>query len=206
LVLASIFTVSKQVESWRVGPVAGVIAGAVGAYVVVGLVPVETPNTWWFLFLSGMVAICAMVLPGISGAFILVLLGKYQYVLSAVTNRNFLTLFLVAAGAGVGIVTFAQVLGWLFKHHHDVTVSVLTGMLIGSLRKIWPWKETVEFMLDRHGDQVPMRQINVLPPSFDGQVILAIALAVAGCALILVLNSVASRKEKPQRGNAGATE
>jgi len=194
LVLASVFTVSRQVQRWGVGPALGVAMGAVGAYLIVGLVPTQTPDTWWFLFLSGTIAICAMVLPGVSGAFILVLLGKYQFLLSAVTSRDIVPLALVVAGAGVGIVTFAQVLSWLFKRYHDSTVAVLTGMLIGSLRKIWPWKETIETMLDRHGKEIPIRQVNILPVAFDGQVVAAIALAAIGCALIVGLNAYAARR------------
>jgi putative membrane protein len=195
LVLASIWTVSRRVTQWGVLPVAAVVLGAVGTYVLVGLVPVQTPNTWWFLFLSGALAISAMVLPGISGAFILVLLGKYQYLLSSVTNRDIVPLLWVVAGAGVGIVTFAQVLGWLFKRFHDVTVAVLMGMLIGSLRKIWPWKETLETILDRHGKEISIAQRNVLPAALTGQVVGAILLAVLGFVLIWGLNTWAARRE-----------
>ena len=114
LVAASIITVSRRVGRWGVSPISGAIIGAIVAWIVVGLVPSQTPDTPLFLFFSGFVAICAMILPGISGSFILVLLGKYQTVLSAVNNRDFLTLFIVAAGAAIGIVTFAQVVGWFF--------------------------------------------------------------------------------------------
>ncbi len=114
------------------------------------------------------------------------------------TNRDVVTLLLVIAGAGVGIVTFAQVLGWLFKHYHDGTVAVLAGMLIGSLRKVWPWKETVEFILDRHGKEIPVRQINILPAAFTWQVTAAILLAIVGFALIWSLNVWAARREEAQ--------
>jgi putative membrane protein len=195
LVLASIWIVSKRVERWNVSPILAVVLGAVGTYVLVGLVPVQTPNTWWFLFMSGALVISAMVLPGVSGAFILVLLGKYQYLLSAVTSRDLVPLLWVIAGAGVGIVTFAQVLGWLFKRYHDTTVAVLMGMLIGSLRKIWPWKETLETILDRHGKEIPIAQRNVLPAALTGEVVGAILLAVVGFCLIWGLNTWATRRE-----------
>ncbi len=197
LVAASILTISKRVEQWGLAAVLGVAAGAIGAYLVVGLVPAETPDTWWFWFLSGMIAICAMVLPGISGSFILVLLGKYQDLLAAVTNQDFLTLFFVVAGAGIGIVTFAQILTWLFKRYHDVTVAVLTGMLLGSLRKIWPWKETVATMLDRHGEQIPLRQVNVLPSAWTWEIAAILLLAAIGFVLIVGLTTWASRRESP---------
>lgn len=195
LVVASIYTVSKRIKPWRGTTIASTVIGAVAAYIVVGLVPVQTPNTPWFLFMSGAIAICAMILPGISGSFILVLLGKYQYVLSAVNNRDIVTLILIGAGAAVGIITFAQILGWLFKRYHDVTVAILIGLMIGSLRKIWPWKETVDFILDRHGEPIPIEQINVLPPAWTGEVTFALILAILGFLVVFVLDSWASRKE-----------
>jgi len=194
LVLASIITVSKKIKHWQVSRVIGLILGAVAAYLIVGMVPLETPNDPWFLFLSGALAICAMILPGISGAFILVLLGKYEYVLSAVNDRDFVTILIVAAGAVVGIVTFAQILGWLFKRYHDVTVAILMGFILGSLRKIWPWKETVEF-IERHGAQIPIKQTNVLPSAWNSEVILAIVLAIIGFGLVIMLDYVASRTD-----------
>ena len=163
---------------------------------VVGLVPMETPNAPWFLFLSGALAICAMVLPGISGAFILVLLGKYRYVLAAVTNQDFLTLALVAAGAVVGIVTFAQIVGRLLKRYPDMTVAVLTGMMAGSLRKIWPWKETVSLVAGRQGEMIPVKQANVLPSAWTTETALALVLAILGFALVFALSSSALRRGK----------
>lgn len=198
LVLASVFTVSKRVGKWGAGPLIALAVGAVGAYILVGAVPVQTPETWWFLFLSGALAICAMILPGISGAFILVLLGKYQFILGAVNDRDIVTIALVGMGAVVGLVTFAQVLGWLFKRYHDITVAVLIGFMVGSLRKIWPWKETVETMLDRHGVLVPLVEKNIAPAftvngAFNTEIALALLLAVAGFVLVLLLDRWANR-------------
>ena len=187
LVAASIYTVSRQIERWGIVPIVGIALGAAGAYTLVGLVPVETPDTWWFFILSGAVAICAMVLPGVSGSFMLVLLGKYERILSAVTNWDILTLLMVIVGAVVGILTVAQVLSWLFKKYHDGTIALLMGMLIGSLRKVWPWK-AVEAGLDR----------NVLPTAWTGEVTAIIALALVGFALIMTLTIWAAKREKPQ--------
>jgi putative membrane protein len=196
LVAASIYTVSRQVNRWSAAPIVGAVVGALGAYVLVGLVPAQTPNTWWFLFLCGSIAICAMVLPGVSGSFMLVLLGKYEYLLNAVTELDLFTLSMVVAGAGVGIVSVAQLLSWLFKRYHDGTVAVLMGMLIGSLRKVWPWKVTLETMIDRHGAEVPIRQANILPMAWTWEVVGAIVLAIVGFALILSLTLWAAGKEK----------
>jgi putative membrane protein len=196
LVAASILTVGRRIRAWGVPTVLGVIVGGAGTYLLVGLVPVETPDTWWFFFLSGAIAICAMVLPGVSGSFMLVLLGKYERILSAVTSWDIVTLVMVVAGAGVGIVTIAQLLSWLFKKYHDATVAVLTGMLLGSLRKVWPWKETIETAFDRHGLSVPIKEANVLPSAWTPQVTMVILLAILGFALITGLTAWAARREQ----------
>ncbi len=192
LVLGSVLTVSQRITRWRLPLWLALIAGGAGAYVLVGLVPLHTPNTWWFLLLSGALAICAMILPGISGAFILVLLGKYHVVLGAINQRDIATLALVMAGALVGIVSFAQVLNWLFRRYHDVTVALLTGLMLGSLRKVWPWKVTLEAIPDDHGELLPVVQQNVLPQAFiegafNVELLAAIGLAVLGFAVVVVL-------------------
>lgn len=196
LVLASIYAVSKRKTRWTAGTTAAVAAGTVGAFIVVGLVPVQTPENYLFLFFSGALAICAMILPGISGSFILVLLGKYEYILRAVNERDLATLAVVAAGCGVGIISFAQILGWLFRRYHDMTIAVLIGLMVGSLRKIWPWKETVEFMRDRHGELQPMIEKNVLPESWNGEVGMALALAAIGFVVVLVLDRLANSDKR----------
>ena len=202
LVLASIIMVQKQVNSWGAGPIIAVVLGTVGAYWLVGRVPAETPNTWWFLMLSGMIAICAMILPGISGSFILVLMGKYQTVLGAVNDRDIMTLLFIAIGAVIGLVTFAQILSYLFKNYNDLTVAVLIGLMIGSLRKIWPWKDDLDWVRDaageilmRDGHPIVTKQANYLPSmAVEGsqEIMFAIGLAVIGFVLIIVLERLSS--------------
>lgn len=206
LVLASVFVVARRVQRWTAARVAALALGAIGAFMVVGFVPVQTPETWWFLFLSGALAICAMILPGISGAFILLLLGKYEFVLSAVTQRDVLSLVIVAIGAAIGLVTFAQILGRLFERYHDTTVALLTGLMIGSLRKVWPWKQDVEwlrgengdYLLDSAGQRIVIAQADVLPPLTHGgdvsEFIVAVGLALVGLTAILLLNRLAMQK------------
>ncbi|MCB0209896.1 MAG: DUF368 domain-containing protein [Anaerolineae bacterium] len=198
LVIASIITVTKRVKKWNSSTILAMVAGTYAAYKIVGMVPVETPTAPWFLFLSGFIAICAMILPGISGSFILVLMGKYQYILSAVNNHDFVTLILVAAGAAIGLVTFAQVLGWLFNRYHDVTVAILIGLMIGSLRKVWPWKETLETITDRHGEIIPVVQQNILPQAWTSEVTLALGLAIVGFIVVLALDFWASSQEQKE--------
>jgi putative membrane protein len=196
LVMASVITVARRVKKWGIVLVAALTVAAIGAYFLVGAVPAQTPDTWLYIFLSGALASTAMILPGISGAFILVLLGKYQFALSAVNNRDITSLLILAAGAAVGLITFAQVLGWLFRKHHDLTVAILTGFMLGSLRKLWPWKEVVEFITDSHGEQIPTVIHNVLPPlqvngAFNMEIVIAISLAAVGFAAVLLLDRLA---------------
>jgi putative membrane protein len=193
LILASVVSVSRRVEKWSPSAWIGLLGGITGTYFLVGVVPVETPDTPWFIFLCGAVAICAMILPGISGSFMLVLLGKYQYVLGAVNNRDFAVLALVVAGACVGIVLFSRLLGWLLGKYHDVTVAVLTGLMLGSLRKVWPWKETVESLVDMNGKIVPLVQANILPEMWSGEVTAALFLMLAGLIIVIILDRLAGR-------------
>jgi putative membrane protein len=135
-----------------------------------------------------------MILPGISGAFILVLMGKYHYVLQAVNNRDIFTLFLVAAGAAVGLVTFARLLNWLFNKYHDFTMAVLTGLMLGSLRKVWPWKKAFNGVTEASGNVVVAVQKNVLPCCWDTETGLALSLGVFGFLLVLSLNLLAKKE------------
>ena len=179
LVLASIITVRGKVSRWTVKEALALLLAAAGAFVLVGAVPVETPSAAWFVFLSGAIAICAMILPGISGSFILVILGKYQYMLTAVVERNFVPILIFGCGGILGLVFFARALRWLLRRYHDVTVAALIGLMAGSLRKIWPWKEVEE---------------NVLPASLSGEVLLSIGLGIAGCAIVVIIERLASRR------------
>jgi putative membrane protein len=208
LVVASAYTVSKRIPKWNPKLLLTLIAGTVAAFFIVGLVPAQTPDTWWFLFLAGALASCAMILPGLSGAFILFILGKYAAVLGAVNNREILPLLFVAAGAAVGLVTFAQVLSWLFKRYHDYTLAVLIGLMLGSLRKLWAWKQDVawlldeagEYILNSHGEIQVIKQINVLPDvsttSGVTEAGLAIGLAILGAVIVLLIEWYAQKKEK----------
>lgn len=185
LIAGSLIAVGGRIGNWSPAIPAGILFGAAGTYMLVGIVPMDTPVSPWFLFLSGALAICAMILPGISGAFILVLLGKYLYVLDAVNDRDFFTLALVAGGAVVGLLTFARLLGWLFQRFHDLTMAVLTGLMLGSLRRIWPWKLVSEPGTVEGPGSLSGAPINVLPSQLSPEVILALALALAGFLAVL---------------------
>ncbi|MCX8008938.1 MAG: DUF368 domain-containing protein, partial [Patescibacteria group bacterium] len=166
------------------------------AYMLVGMVPVETPDHAIAFFLSGMIAICAMILPGISGSFILLLLGKYQQVLALVTQRNIIMLAIFAAGCAVGIAIFSRFLSWLFKHYHDISIAILSGFMLGSVRKIWPWKEVIATRINSHGVEVPLIEKNILPASFDISVIIALGLALFGGFLVYYIEKLHFIKEQ----------
>ncbi|MDP1546913.1 MAG: DUF368 domain-containing protein [Anaerolineales bacterium] len=188
LIIASIVAVRKRVGSWGVVNILAALTAAVGAYILVGLTPSETPHTPLLLFLSGAVAICAMILPGISGAFILVLLGKYTYVLGAVKNFDLLTIVLVGTGAVMGLLAFVRLLRWMLNKNHDLVVAILTGFMLGSLRKVWPWK-----ILEPISETF-IKETNFIPAVFNGEVLTAILLMVLGVALVLVMEFHANRR------------
>jgi putative membrane protein len=188
LILSSVVAVGRVIREWKGSTLAAVGLGAVAAYFLFGLLPADTPDEPWFLFLSGFVAICAMILPGISGAYILVLLGKYQYALEAVNNKDVGALLILAAGALVGLLSFVRVLGWLLKKYHDPTMALLIGLMLGSLRKIWPWKETLSTFVDRHGKEVPGLQENIIPPQLNAEVVLAFLFVSLGFLVVIGLH------------------
>ena len=181
LVLASVVAVGRQMDRWTAGTVSWMIMGALGAYWVVGIVPINTPETPLFLFLSGAVAICAMILPGISGSFILVLLGKYQFVLNAVNQRDFLILFIFGMGAAAGLLCFVRLLNWLLLRYRTWTLASLVGLMMGSLRKVWPWKLTGSGVYD----------VNHMPTQFSSEVMTAVGLMVLGLLAVWGLNTLA---------------
>ena len=197
LVLASIIYVGKQITRWNFGSVFLMLLGSGLAYYITTLNPLMSENSSsWFLFLAGAIAICAMILPGISGSFILVLLGAYKPVLNAVNSKDFLSISVFMAGAIVGLLSFSRILKWLFKNYKNYTLAILTGFIIGSLNKIWPWKETLTWRTNSEGIEVPLKQVSISPNSFDGdsQLFMAIVLAVVGFGLILLLERLATSK------------
>lgn len=188
LVAASVLVVARRVERW--GPRAALLfmTGAVGAWLMVDLTPTQTPDAPWFVFLSMALAVCALILPGISGAFVLVLLGKYQLLLEAVAARDLGTLAIGFAGGVAGLLSFARVLAWLLSRHRHATLATLTGLMLGSLRKVWPYQE------DAGGTQVL-----VLPAGswLDPQtgLVWAALIAVIGAGAVLLLDNLAARHE-----------
>ncbi|WP_417885609.1 DUF368 domain-containing protein [Zunongwangia sp.] len=201
LVLASIWYVGKQIPKWNFKIVIALIAGAGAALYVTSLPPMGSTDSLLYMLLAGALAVCAMILPGISGAFILVLLGAYKTVTQAAHNFDFKTIGIVAVGAVIGLLSFSKVLKWLFAHYTNLTLAVLTGFIAGSLNKIWPWKKILETA--QYGDkEVVLKETSVLPWNFEGdsQLLFSIILMVAGFGLIFLLESLADTK--PEKSNA----
>ncbi|WAJ39062.1 DUF368 domain-containing protein [Pseudomonas sp. GOM7] len=200
LILVSAYMVGRDIGRWNWSRVLSFLLGLGFAYWITVAAPVQWSDDPLTLFCAGAIAICAMILPGISGSFILLLLGLYATVLGAVKSLDLAVLAVFAAGCLVGILSFARLLSWLLSRWRDLTLAFLTGLMLGSLNKVWPWKETLSWRIDSKGEQVPLLQHNLLPTQFsavsgqDAQLLLAIVLAIAGVALVLGLEWLARRK------------
>lgn len=162
LIIASIFFVGKQIKKWSLATIISLIIGAFAAYYVTTLPSMASNSNPLFLFLAGAIAICAMILPGISGSFILVILGAYKTLSDAIHDWDFKRIAIFAVGAVVGLLSFSRVLKWLFKHYHNTTLALLTGFIVGSLNKIWPWKKSIMVLNDTTGQAVPFSNISNL--------------------------------------------
>ncbi len=207
LIIASVIFIGRQIEKWNAGTIIGLLAGTIIAYYITIATPVGGSISLPYVFLTGTIAICAMILPGISGSFIALLMGSYKTVFGALGNltedpsNNIPTVVAFMAGAVVGLLTFARVLKWLFKHYRNLTLALLTGFMIGSLNKIWPWKEVTEYRTNSHGEQVPFLERSISPDAFerisgaDPQLLLSLVLIVVGMAVILIMAKLAPSEE-----------
>jgi putative membrane protein len=201
LIVASAIYIARTIKKWDAGTVIAGIAGIVVAYFITVISPAEANTTWLFIFISGSIAICAMILPGISGSFILVLLGMYKFILSAVGDLNIPVLLVFIAGAAIGIIVFSNLLSWLLKKFHNLTIAVLAGFMVGSLNKIWPWKQVTETFIDRHGEVRALAEKNILPGTYENitgnesWLLGAILLAIVGFALIFVIEGLTKKKK-----------
>jgi putative membrane protein len=213
LIIASSIFVGRKVRKWDAPKVLTLIAGGAIAFFITTLSKVETPHDLWFIFIAGAIAICAMILPGISGSFLLVIMGQYAYVLESVKELRIEVVLTFAAGCAVGLLSFARLISYLFKKFHDHTIAILTGFMIGSLNKVWPWKNTLESYQDRHDVFKPLVQENVLPADYNtvtpveardfgitekpDNLLMAIGLCVGAILLVWALEWLGNRNQKP---------
>ena len=160
--------------------------GAVGGYIAFNLVPVQTPDAGWFIFIAGTLAICAMMLPGISGSFVLLILNKYAYVFTAIGYFNLSVLLPFAGGILAGLVFFSRLLSWILDRWYRTTVVFITGLLLASLTVIWPFQERVYETVG--GDQLLVETHPVFPPGLSLPVLLAFAFIIAGIVIVLFID------------------
>ena len=210
LVVASVIYVAKQISKWSPKLVFALLIGAVFAYYITIITPTQAPQTWYMFFISGAIAIIAMILPGISGSFILVMLGTYGLITGMLSdtitalfsgnwdvvmgNSGYILLFILGCLSGLKL--FSGALKWMFAHKKELTLAILIGFMIGSLNRIWPWKKTLSTHIDRHGVVKPLEEISILPVNYEGdpQLALAVVAAIIGFVLIFALERTASNK------------
>jgi putative membrane protein len=222
LVLGSILLLARQTWVWKPADWAVFAVAAVATFLLVGSGAVQTPAGLPFLFVSGAIAICAMILPGISGSYLLVIMGQYGIVLDAVNGMSsllklvlkgdlaglreaftwtpLLQLTVFLSGIVVGILSFVRVVSWLLHHHRHVTLIALTGIMAGALRTLWPWKETLTTRIDSSGEVVPVLQTNVVPGA-DGQIGLALVLLVVGGLTVLLIERIARAEQRETKSS-----
>lgn len=167
LIVVSVYIVGREVQRWNIWMVLLMLVGGGFAWMITVAAPVQWSTAPLFIFLAGAIAICAMILPGISGSFILVLLGLYATILGAVRSFDLVMLAIFAAGCAVGMLSFARIVSWLLEHARSATMAAATGLLIGSLNKVWPWKQTISWRENSKGVLEPLQQNNVLPATYE---------------------------------------
>jgi putative membrane protein len=204
LILASVYYVGKTVSAWSPAVVCACLIGAAGAFGITFLSPASPNESFPYLFACGVVAMCSMILPGLSGSFVLLLMGNYELVINAVNTLNIAVLLPMALGAGIGIMAFSRILSWLYRRFRNVTIAFLTGFILGSLGVIWPWKN-IRYLQDaagnavlRHGEPVIHSYSCALPPAFNSEVILASVLALVGIVTLWAMENAASGKQSPR--------
>lgn len=197
LILASAILVLRQVGRWKVLQVLGVVIGIATGFAITSISPAETSTGLPFILLSGMLAICAMILPGISGSFILLLLGKYEYIITSLKEFRVSVIIVFGVGCVIGLTLFSRVVSWVLNRYHDVTVALLSGFMLGSLNKIWPWKEVVQYRMTSDGNQIPLVERNLLPNDYqeitgiDANILNAVLFAALGIFVVVAFDRIA---------------
>ncbi|GGI57142.1 DUF368 domain-containing protein [Winogradskyella haliclonae] len=211
LVLASILYIAKQIKNWSPIVILAILLTSILSYYITLAEPFASPESPYYLLFCGFIAIIAMILPGVSGAFILLILGAYQTAIDTINNLRdglftgnielfkdaLINFILLAIGAVIGIKVFSKILNWMFKHKKNITLAILTGFMIGSLNKIWPWKKVLTTRLNSENIEVPLLEKSILPQHFNGdsQLVMAIVFIIIGFLTILILERLGKGKE-----------
>jgi len=202
LILISAFLILKDIKEWNLGVIIALIIGTVSAYFITELPPTSSPDALWFTFVAGAIAICAMILPGISGSFILLILGKYEPVINAVSERDFATLGIFALGCIVGLLSFSRVISWLLKRFYSITIGLLSGFMLGSINKLWPWKIVTAYRTSSSGEEKPFLTKNLFPSDyldqtgFEPKLMLAVGAFLFGIILVFGIDRLAAYLKK----------
>jgi putative membrane protein len=198
LILISSPLILRDIRTWNAGTALSFVIGIVAAYLITILSPTETPTNLLFIFFCGALAICAMILPGISGAFILLLIGKYEYMITALIELNFPVITVFVAGCFFGLLGFSHFLSWILKHYRFPTLAMLAGFMIGSLNKVWPWKEVTLFRINHEGVRVPAFDRSIWPWDYlektgqDPLLFKAILFAAIGIFMVVAIEKTAA--------------
>lgn len=208
LISASILIVYRHQENPK-NPIniLMLIIGTIVGYIMVSLIPVTTPDEYWFYYLCGIIGITAMILPGLSGSFLLLILGKYEQMTSAIKNPflmdNFTIMLIFFAGTITGLLSFTKILNWFMKHYRCQTMAFLSGLLIGSIKKVWPWKVTLESTIVRGKEKI-LREANFFPTAWDSEQIFAIALIVVGFFAVLFVEYYSEDKKNNHKSGVSS--
>lgn len=201
LILVSGVHMLKQIEHWGAANIALLLLGIAVSYAIGLMTPAHVSPGLSVFFMAGAIAICAMILPGISGSFILLLMGLYTAVMEAVKSFDILVMAVFGGGCLVGLLSFSHVLSWLLKHYRDLTVSLLTGLMIGALGKVWPWKQALETRINSSGEEIPLIESNISPFAYEqitqqsAYLLESFALMLAAIILVLVMEWFGREKE-----------
>ena len=199
LILVAAPLVLREIKHWSISSMISFVVGIVTAYYITVVTPTESPNTLLFIFFSGALAICAMILPGISGAFILLLIGKYQYMITALIEFRIQIVLVFVAGCVVGILSFSRLLSWVLDHYHSVAIALLAGFMLGSLNKVWPWREVKEYATNSKGEQISVFDQSIWPGNYfevtgkDPLLLQAILMMALGIFIVILIERIATR-------------
>lgn len=215
LIIASIFFLYKEIKKWDLFTIISLSIGTAIAYYITIAAPTQTTEARWFIFISGMIAISAMILPGISGSFLLLLMGKYTFILGTISSLvNHLKTFdiegiiadgtigvIFGLGCLTGLLSFSRLIAWILKHYWNITIALLTGFMIGSLNKVWPWKRIIETYVDRHGVEKTLIEQSILPGSYqqlvgDAHLTICLMLMLFGAGLVFALTKLADKNNQ----------
>ncbi|MEP6735952.1 MAG: DUF368 domain-containing protein [Chryseolinea sp.] len=199
LILLSAPLVLREIKSWNLQIVLAFLLGIAVAYGMTLIAPIQSPNAWWFIFFVGILVVCATFLPGISGSFMLLLLGKYQYLVQSVMNFNILIIVIFVLGCMVGLFGFSRFLVWAIDKYRPATVALLSGLMLGSLNKVWPWRTVIEYATNSKGEQIPAFDKSILPWHYvlqtgkDPHVFQAVLMMAIGFFIVFLIDKIAVR-------------